>query len=585
MSRFHRTGLSGAFLLLVFASPFLVGNPFYTDIVVTIFYYAALSLAWNLVGGYAGQFSLGHTAFFGVGGYTSTLLFLNLGLSPWFGMLAGGLMAALVALLVFTPCFRLKGFYFALASIALAEVLRIIAVYWRGLTKGGVGLLLPVNPDWRNLLFAAKEPYLILAFALLVTMIGITCWLERSKLGYYLQAIKADEAAAKAVGVDVVRCKTLIMVVSAFFTALGGSFYAQYMRFIDPEIVFSLHLSIQVALFAIIGGVGTVAGPVIGTLLLVPLDAVMKGWLGPLYAGLGFLVYGAILVLVVLIMPNGIVNSVEEWLRKKSSKSPETPTTDAKAVIPPPAVAIPPSGDILRVEGINKSFGGLRAIVQMDLSVRPGEIVGLIGPNGAGKTTLFSLISAFLKPDSGSVTFCGQEAASIGAPHRMCALGLARTFQLVRPFMHMSVLDNVTTASLLRTSRVSEAQTRALDVVKFVGLGPMAHKSASSLTLANRKRLELARALATQPSLILLDEVMAGLNPSEINQIIDLVRSISATGVTLVVIEHVMKAVMTLSDRIVVISFGRKIAEGTPAEIVVNPQVIEAYLGTEAYHA
>jgi len=585
MKRFYLMGWSGAFLLAILASPFLVGNPFYTDIVVTIFYYSALCLAWNLVGGYAGQFSLGHTAFFGIGAYTSTLLFLNLGLSPWFGMLVGGFMAALLALVVFTPCFRLKGFYFCLASIALAEVLRIIAVYWRGLTKGGVGLLLPVNPDWRNFLFATKEPYLIFSFVLLVTMIGITWWLERSKLGYYLKAIKEDESAAKAVGVNVVRCKTVIMMISAFFTAIGGSFYAQYMMFIDPEIVFSMHLSIQVALFAIIGGVGTVAGPVIGAILLVPLDAFMKGWLGTLYAGLGFVVYGAILIAVVLVIPNGVVNAAEEWMRKRSVQDREESGEILEAIIPPPAVPIPRSGEILRVTGVNKSFGGLRAIVQMDFSVRPGEIVGLIGPNGAGKTTLFSLISAFLKPDSGSIVFSGQDAASIGSPHGMCALGLARTFQLVRPFMHMTVLDNVTTASLLRASRVADAQARALDVVKFVGLGPMTYKSASSLTLANRKRLELARALATQPSLILLDEVMAGLNPSEINQIIELIRRIAATGVTLVVIEHVMKAVMTLSDRIVVINFGQKIAEGTPSEIVANPQVIEAYLGQEAAHA
>ncbi len=581
MSARHFKVLGAVGLVAVFATPFFVGNPFYTDIVITIFYYAALSLAWNLVGGYAGQFSLGHTAFFGVGAYTSTLLFLNLGLTPWIGMFVGGALAAVVALVVFTPCFRLKGFYFALASIALAEVLRILAVYWRGLTKGGVGLLVPVKPDWRFFLFESKEPYLVFAFALLVVMVGVTYWLGRSRLGHYLQAIREDESAAKAVGINVVWSKTVIMMVSAFFTAVGGSFYAQYMMFIDPEIVFSMHLSVQVALFAIIGGVATVAGPVLGAFLLVPLDAVMKGWLGTLYAGLGFVVYGVILIVVVMLMPNGIVKTAENLLRRRRSETAETMTAEVETELPPPAVE-PPAGEILRVEGLCKSFGGLQAIVQMDLSVRRGEIVGVIGPNGAGKTTLFSLISAFLSPDRGSISFCGRDAVSVGAPHRMCALGLSRTFQVVRPFMHLSVLENVTTACLLRTHRVSEAEERALDVIRFVGLGHVADKPASGLTLANRKRVELARALATRPSLILLDEVMAGLNPSEINQIIELVRRISSTGVTLVVIEHVMKAVMALSDRIVVINFGQKIAEGTPSEIVANPLVIEAYLGKEA---
>ncbi|MBU1275412.1 MAG: branched-chain amino acid ABC transporter ATP-binding protein/permease [Proteobacteria bacterium] len=575
-------GLSGIGLLVAL-SPFWVGNPFYTDIIVTILYYAALSLAWNLVGGYAGQFSLGHTSFFGVGAYTSTLLFLNLDISPWFGMLAGGVLAAIMALLIFTPCFRLKGFYFCLVSIALAEVLRIIAVYWRGLTMGGVGLLLPVKPAWQNFLFESKYPYLIFALLLLLIMIGVTYWLGRSKLGYYLQAIREDESAAKAVGINVVRCKTIIMMISAFFTAVSGTFYAQYMMFIDPDIVFSMHMSIQVALFAIIGGVGTLAGPVLGAFLLVPLDAVMKGWLGTIYAGLGFVVYGAILIAVVMLMPDGIVKSAEAWMGRRRPKEIKEVEYLEDAVIPPPALE-PPPGEILHVKGLCKSFGGLNAIYELDLSVRRGEIVGVIGPNGAGKTTLFSLISTFLKPDRGSVSFCGQDLGQM-APHSVCAMGLSRTFQVVRPFMHLSVLDNVATACLLRDPHVPRARERALEVLRFVGLGDQAHKPASSLTLPNRKRVELARALATRPSLILLDEVMAGLNPSEIRQIIELVRRISATGITLVVIEHVMKAIMSLSDRIVVINYGQKIAEGTPQEIVANPLVIEAYLGKETAHA
>lgn len=574
----------GVALAIITAAPFLLGNPFFTDIVITIFYYGALSLAWNLVGGYAGQFSLGHTSFFGVGAYTSTLLFLNFGVSPWLGMIAGGLLAALLALLIFTPCFRLKGFYFCLASIALAEVLRILAVYWRGLTKGGVGLLLPVKPAWQNFLFESKYPYLLFALLLLLALIAFTMWLSRSRLGYYLQAIGEDEAAAKAVGVNVVRCKAVIMMISAFFTAVGGTFYAQYMMFIDPEIVFSMHLSIQVALFAIIGGVGTLAGPLLGTFLLVPLDAVMKGWLGTMYAGLGFVVYGGILIAVVMLMPNGIVKALEGWAAKRKPSGQEQEATGPESSIPPPAME-PKQAEILRVQGLSKSFGGLKAIDDFDLTVSKGEIVGVIGPNGAGKTTLFSLISTFIKPDQGTVTFCGRQTGHMVSPHRMCIMGLSRTFQVVRPFMHLSVLDNVTTACLLRSPKAHQARENALQVLRFVGLGNQMHKPASSLTLANRKRVELARALATRPSLILLDEVMAGLNPSEINQIIALLRRVSQTGVTLVLIEHVMRAVMSLSDRIVVINYGRKIAEGTPKQIVADPLVIEAYLGKEAVHA
>ena len=296
-------------IIVVFLLPFAVSNPFFTDIVITIFYYSALSLAWNLVGGYAGQFSLGHAAFFGLGAYTSTLLFLKFGLSPWIGIFAGGVLSSLMAAIIFTPCFRLKGFFFCLASIAFAEVLRIVAVYWRSLTEGGVGLLLPVKPSLSNLLFTSKYPYLIFSFILLVALIVVSILIEHSRIGFYLRGIREDEAAAKGIGINVVKNKAVIMMISAFFTAVAGTFYAQYMLFIDPEIAFSIHLSIQVCLFAIIGGIGTVAGPVIGAFLLVPLDAVLKGWLGTLYAGLGFMVYGGILVAVVMIIPDGNKNS------------------------------------------------------------------------------------------------------------------------------------------------------------------------------------------------------------------------------------------------------------------------------------
>jgi len=239
---------------------------------------------------------------------------------------------------------------------------------------------------------------------------------------------------------------------------------------------------------------------------------------------------------------------------------------------------------LLEARGLSRSFGGLQAVAGLDLTVGRGEMLGLIGPNGAGKTTVFNLLAGFLVPDAGEILLDGRSIVGL-APHAICRLGLARTFQIVRPFRRMTVLGNVRVGALARHPRASEALARARDVVAKVGLGPRERVPAGALTLADRKRLELARALATGPALLLLDEVMAGLNPTEIETIIGLVRSIHESGVSILLIEHNMRAVMALSQRIVVLSFGERIAEGAPVDIANHPKVVEAYLGEEYVRA
>jgi branched-chain amino acid transport system ATP-binding protein len=236
---------------------------------------------------------------------------------------------------------------------------------------------------------------------------------------------------------------------------------------------------------------------------------------------------------------------------------------------------------LLEVDGVSRRFGGLQAIHRLSFHLEDGEVLGLIGPNGAGKTTAFNLVSGFLAPDAGEIRFRGRSLRGL-RPHAVCALGLARTFQIVRPFPGLSLLDNVKVGALARHPRPGQARERARQVVERVGLGPKAEMLARMLTLADRKRLELARALATEPTLLLLDEVMAGLTPAETQAMVDLIAGLNGDGVSVLLIEHNMRAVMALSHRIVVLSFGEKLAEGLPDEVAANPRVIEAYLG-ESY--
>ncbi|MGD0626788.1 MAG: branched-chain amino acid ABC transporter ATP-binding protein/permease [Thermodesulfobacteriota bacterium] len=578
-----------ALLILLGILPILLRNPFYQDLIITSFFYGSLAAAWNLVGGFAGQISLGHTAFFGIGAYTSTLLYLNFAVSPWLGMLAGAGLSVLVAIGIGIPCFRLKSHFFALATIAIGEVLRLLASYWRGLTQGGVGLLIPFQPGIGNFMFKSKLPYAYIAFVLMLLMILVSYIIRNSRFGFYLVSLREDQDAAESLGVKTTRCKLLALIISVFFTSIAGTFYAQYLLFIDPFTVFSLPFSIELALFAIIGGIGTVIGPILGAFLLTPLDVFLRGWLGGVTAGLNFIVYGLVLMVAVVYIPRGIAGWLMTWYKPILEKLPggkrsmETPEYVSSGL---PSQALDPAekggeSPFFEVQTLNKRFGGLVAVKDISFWIQKGEILGLIGPNGAGKTTIFNLITGFLPPDSGKIEFKGERITGLKPPHQVCLKSIGRTFQLVKPFKDMTVVENVMVGAFARIKKAEEARHEAMEILDFIGLSGHRDSLAASLTIADRKRLELGRALATRPELLLLDEVVAGLNPRETVEIIGIIKAISNRGITLLMIEHVMKAVMTLSHRIIVVHHGEKIAEGIPAEISKEKRVIDAYLGEE----
>ena len=315
----YKFGL-GLLLILMVALPLVVTSSFVLEILVRILLFAFIGTAWNLLGGYAKQLSLGHAAFFGLGAYTSTILQINFGISPWIGMLVGGGVGLLASLPIGWLCFRLKGPYFTISTIATANVLMLIFLKFRDLAWGAEGTTIPnLGNDPLMMQFDNKVPYYYILLGLLIIALSITAWIERSRMGYYLIALGEDEDAAEASGVDVVRVKRNIYMISAFLTALAGTFYTQYIYFIDPQTAFNFNVSIEAALVSIVGGIGTLWGPVIGTVLLETTTTLLQSYLGNSIGGIQLTVYSLILMAVILVRPTGIVGYFKEKSQSRSS--------------------------------------------------------------------------------------------------------------------------------------------------------------------------------------------------------------------------------------------------------------------------
>jgi branched-chain amino acid transport system permease protein len=425
-------------LVFLFLLLLLTQNAFYLNLYFMVFMFAGLSSAWNIIGGFGGQLSLGHSAFYGLGSYTCSLLFVRCGVPPLLGLLACIGLSVILAAMIGYPCFRLKGPFFTLATIAVGEVLLLLAVYFKGLTAGSEGLSIPFKPSLFNLCFDSKLPYAVEAFCFMLFALSVSIWVKRSRLGYQLVALRDEDQAAESLGVNTSRTKMKGLIISGGLTALGGGIFAQYVLFLEPHSEFSLTVSINLALTSMIGGLGTIVGPAIGSFLLVPLQEFLRVWLGSSFQGLYFVIYGALLILVVMFMPRGILDFFSGPYHTLLARLPVFGGPPPSEELYRPFVSSarfdkvevtrkPQPVPVIEAESISKRFGGLQAVTDLSFSVNPGEIFGIIGPNGAGKTTLFNILSGVYRQDSGIVKFKGKDLAGIHKSHLICRLGIGRS--------------------------------------------------------------------------------------------------------------------------------------------------------------
>jgi branched-chain amino acid transport system permease protein len=556
---------------LVFAALAALRLPaFYESFLYLIFSWIALATSWSLLSGYAGYFSFGHGAFFGAGMYTTATLTTVLGV-PFLATLpvAGALAAALgaaIGVVVFRVK-RLRGELFGLLTLAVGFVLATIVLNTR--IDGGPGVYLSAVP-LPGLLASPTGTLYLLGLALAVATVGAAYAIVHSRLGLGLFAIHDDEDVAEGKGVPTFAYKLLAFALSAGIAGVAGAIHAMYVSYVTVGETFSITVPLYVVLMSVLGGARHWLGPAAGATLI---GASLYLFTGGQQAVLGRAVVALALILVILLLPEGIVPAALARWRRWRPRS--RATVDAPA---PPAAPTAPA--TLACTDVWRAFGGIQALRGVSLSVQPGEIVGLVGPNGSGKTTLINVISGYYAADRGRVLL-GADGLTGRPAHDIARLGVARTYQIPRPFAHFTALDNVALAATFGPARLSPAEARAeaRGWLDFTGLGSRAAALPHELNLHERKFLELARALAGRPRVILLDEVLSGLNPAEIAGALRLIQQIRARGVAVLFVEHLMRAVLELCDRVVVLNEGAVIAAGSPREAMRAERVVEVYLG------
>jgi branched-chain amino acid transport system permease protein len=579
------TVLSAGIMLLIVgvagtAAPYIIPmKPYLVSLLMQASTYAIAVLGLTVVLGYAGQINLAQAAFFGIGAYSVGLGTASFGL-PFSLALAIGLgVAGISGAVLGLASLRIGGHYLAMVTISFQTILSLVLINWVSFTHGPDGVPNIERPSLFGHSFNDAD-YLALSIATLCGVALLVLALPKTRLGRAMQAVRDNELAAEVVGVDTYRTKVIAFAFSSVLGALGGGLFAGGFSYVSPD-QFSFGESVVFLTMVLLGGVRSPFGAMLGTALLILLPEWLR-FLKVIY----LTVYGAAVILIMVFMPDGIWGFVSVQWRKLRPRTPVLP--DAIAPLPLVRQVAKDAGRIvLAVDDLSKHFGGLKALEAVGFTVRSNDVHALIGPNGSGKTTMLNVLSGIYHPTRGRITFDGRELVGL-QPHQRAGLGLGRTFQNIRLFAAMTVLENVMVGAERPNHPLAGGEARlerhALAALDFVGLAHRSHEQVGSLSYGHQRLVEIARTLAGSPKLILLDEPGAGLNHVEKDELVVLLKRLKGHGLTILIIDHDMHLVEQIADRITVLNFGKRIADGAPNDVLRNPDVIAAYLGEPTAH-